>query len=69
MTYAKTEIPDIIRDINTNALVNTSVEALTSYKAKKKQALEFMEMKNKVNSIENDMLEIKNMLKTLIEKA
>lgn len=68
MIYEKTEIPDLLRDKETNALINTNVEALMAYKSKKQQLLEMIETKNKVNRLENEMAEIKNLLQKLVEK-
>jgi hypothetical protein len=69
MIYEKTEIPGLMRDKQTNALVNTNEVALKSYKTKKQQMLEFIETRDKVNNMEKDIIEIKNLLLKLTEKS
>lgn len=69
MIYEKTEIPGLVRDMLTNALINTNEVALKAYKIKKQQILEFEQTKNKVDNMEKDIIEIKNLLLKLIEKS
>lgn len=68
MIYEKTEVSGIVRDKETNALINTNVEALSAYKSKRQQMLEFIEMKNKFNSMEKEFHEIKSLLQKIVEK-
>lgn len=71
--YAKVEgHPNLLRDLKTNAIINTDQIALDSYtiaKNKKKEEL------NRINNIENDlndlkssMDEIKQLLKRLVNE-
>ncbi len=68
MIFEKTDIPGIVRDVETKALVNTNIDALKAYKLRKNQALDLLETKNKVNRLESEMTEIKQLLLKIVEK-
>ena len=62
----------LVRDTETNALINTSVSEIEQARERKKLKQQKRQQENalslKVEQIENDVCEIKNMLKTLLEK-
>ena len=68
MTYIKTEIEGIVREINSNGLLNTNSNALDAYKKARKKNLEMEEVKNKVVTLEKDVSEIKTILTKILEK-
>lgn len=65
MPLIKTNVPGFYKDSETNAIINTN----NDYEQIKKQKLklkEFDDLKNKVNTIESDMKDIKNLLLQLV---
>jgi hypothetical protein len=64
----KTDVNGIVRDTTTGALLNTDLNGLQAYKKAKKKNAEIDDLKQKVNSIENDVSEIKNLLLKIVEK-
>ena len=65
--------PKLIRDVTNRAILNTDREGLERYKAQrllaKKRLDEQEEMKNKVNKLEQDMSEIKDLLQQLVTRT
>jgi hypothetical protein len=64
----KTDVNGIVRDTDTGALLNTDLSGLDAYKKAKKKNAEIDGLREKVNSIENDVTEIKNLLLKIVEK-
>jgi len=67
--------PNLLKDMNTGLLINTDKKALQDYQEKKailnsnrstKEKIESLE--EKVNKINDDMEEIKNLIKGLMSK-
>lgn len=72
MTYVQIKShKHLYRDLNTGAILNTDAEELKAYYAeselKNKEAQEKMNLENKVNRLEEDIGEIKLLLRNLIE--
>lgn len=72
MSYVQIEThKHLYRDLDTGALLNTNLEELKAYYAeselKNKEAQEKMNLENKVNRLEEDIGEIKLLLRNLIE--
>jgi len=68
--YAKVKEHDnLVRDMNSKAVLNTDKEGLQDYLRKrevaKKQQEEQVETKNRLAKIEQDMSEIKNLLQNI----
>jgi hypothetical protein len=65
--------PTLVRDVTNRALLNTDVEGLNNYKTQrllaKKRLQEQEEMKNKVEKLEQDISEIKNLLQQLVTRT
>jgi len=57
---------DLVKDSDTGAILNTNLDSLSAYKAKRKKDAE---MQNRVNKMENDIGDIKSMLKELLNKG
>ena len=69
--YAKViEHDNLVRDMRSKAVLNTDKEGLQEYLRKrdlaKKEQAEQIETKNRLEKIEQDMSDIKNLLKELV---
>ena len=56
---------DLVRDVESNAVINTNQTALENYRNKRKAK---REMINDVTNLKNDVQEIKELLQQLLEK-
>ena len=65
MALIKTEVEGILRDTNNGALLNRDNDALMAYKKQKNRQVQ---MENKLNHLENELSDIKNLLLKLVEK-
>jgi hypothetical protein len=65
MALVKTNIPNFYKDSDTNAIINTSDE-YQIYKSKRDKFKQEQELKNKVDKMENDINDIKNMLLQIV---
>ena len=65
MKTVKVEETQYVRDVNSKAILNTNRNALENYKlAKKRKEQEISD----INSMKQDILELKELVKKLIEK-
>ena len=68
--HVRIEDTALIRDIHSKAILNTDKAGLNDYLMKreiaKKQQAEQVQTKDRLNKIENDMSEIKNLLVQLV---
>ena len=68
--HVRIEDTALIRDIHSKAILNTDKAGLNDYLMKreiaKKQQAEQLQNKDRLNKIENDMSEIKNLLVQLV---
>jgi hypothetical protein len=65
MKTVKIEETQYVRDVNSKAILNTNRNALENYKlAKKRKEAEISD----INSMKQDILELKELVKKLIEK-
>jgi len=64
--------PSLVRDVSTKAIINTNVSDYETYLKNKEimtnRVMQLKEQNDKINKLENDINEIKNMLVTLINK-
>lgn len=69
----QTENESLLRDINSKALLNTDTEAYSSYRMRKnifnRQKEEVEATRQRLDRIEDDMLEIKALLRSLAQKG
>lgn len=65
MKTVKVEETQYVRDVNSKAILNTNRNALENYKLAKKQKEDEI---NDINSMKEDILELKELVKKLIEK-
>ena len=60
--------PNLVRDMNTGAILNTNIAAFNIHK-KEKELKEQTKLNTKeINIMKSDILEIKNMLKEILER-
>lgn len=59
--YRVQENPDYIRDIETNAVLNTNAAKLRDYKLRKKQ-------NKKIQDLQSEVAELKALLKAVLEE-
>jgi len=59
-TYKIKEHPDLVKDMDSKAVLNTNYAALMEYKKKKK-------VEQDIDSLKNEMKDIKNMLSVIVE--
>jgi len=60
--------PSLMKDTETNAVISTDEAQLRAYKKKKNQIREMEQMKSKQDSLETEVSEMKDMLKTILGK-
>lgn len=58
-----------IRDAHSGAVVNTDLAGLQQYKLRKQQTMRVEELRNEVNTLRDDMAEIKSLLQALVKTA
>lgn len=69
MNYEKTDRLGLYRDRSNGAIVNRDIKSLEAYKKRKEKAKEFEDLKRKQDHIENELLEIKGLLRQALEKV
>ena len=62
------ENPDMVIDQKTGAILNTNVDAFNAYKMRNKKNSMIIEHENEIYNMKEDILEIKNLLKSLVSK-
>ena len=58
--------PGLIKDTSSKAILYTDNSALSAYKTKRKKAAEMEAKLEKINTLEQDVAEIKDLLRQLI---
>jgi len=64
----QTEESQFSRDTSTMALINTDAAAFAQYKAQRSKTMQVKELTEEVNTLKNDIEEIKQMLIQLTRK-
>jgi hypothetical protein len=60
--------PDLVRDRNSNAILNNDAEALNKYREERERLLKVKNAVNEVETLRNDVNEIKEMLQLLLKR-
>jgi hypothetical protein len=60
--------PDLIKDTDTGAILNTSLTALEAYKRQRSHLGKINTIENDVNDLKSDINEIKDLLRELLGK-
>ena len=63
--HIKTEIPGLVRDYDTQAILNTDSEGYRNYKLLRDEKLKTKQLQGEVDSLKNDMVYIKSMLQSI----
>lgn len=61
--------PDLLKDTVSGAVLNTNTKALAAYKAKRNYASKVDALEQKVNSIESNLRELKELLLTALTSS
>lgn len=56
------DTPDFVKDAETNALLNTNLEALAQHRLKRKQTMRIRNMEDEINMLKEDLSKIKTHL-------
>ena len=60
--------PDLVKDNNTGAILNTSISALEAYKRQRDHLNKINTVEDRISKLEGGMSEIKDLLKELLGK-
>jgi len=74
MNYSKVkEDEHLIRDNDSNALINTNLNEYRNYielkKVKEKENMRIEKIESEINSLKNDLSEIKNLLRSFVNES
>jgi hypothetical protein len=62
------EHPDLVRDSETNAILNTNNDSLSAYKTRKKHFVKISNMDDKMKHMDERLINIENLLSSLAER-
>ena len=62
------EHPDLVRDSQTNAILNTNNDSLSAYKKRKKHFVTVSNMDDKMKHMDERLINIENLLSSLAER-
>jgi hypothetical protein len=69
MKYAKVkENPELIRDMNSKAVLNTNLTALQAYKKKREKQQEIQTAVDDINNLRQDVNELKTLMQRILDK-
>jgi hypothetical protein len=60
--------PDLIRDMDTQAILNTNVDALTAYKKRKSKEREVDQAFSDINNMKQEISNIKTLMQRILDK-
>lgn len=66
--YKIEDRPDLIKDNETGAILNTSISALEAYKKQRSHLGKINTIEREVNHLKSDINEIKDLLRELLRK-
>jgi hypothetical protein len=67
--YYKTDYEGIVKDPNSGAILNVDNRKLSAYKKQKQMMIDNMRNAERIQKVENDLEEIKNMLSQLLKRS
>ena len=62
------EHPDLVRDTQTNAILNTNNDSLSAYKKRKKHFVKISNMDDRMKHMDERLINIENLLSSLTER-
>ena len=66
--YLKTEVPNVVKDPSSGALLYTDSAARAAYKEEQRRTAKFNMTVDRVKKLESDVTEIKEMLRELLKR-
>lgn len=66
--YIKTDVEGLVKDQYSGAILNVDNEKLSAYKKQKNAALKASQTSKRIDKIENDINQIKQMLQLLLKR-
>ena len=67
--YAKvTDSPNLIRDLHSNAILQTDMTALEAYKKKREKQKEISDAVSDINNMKQDINELKTLMQRILDK-
>lgn len=67
--FVKTEHPGLVRDTTSTAVINTNKEAYDNYKMARDEKLKVQKLAGQVDSLQDDVQQIKQLLLQLIKQG
>jgi hypothetical protein len=67
--YIKTEAEGLVRDPESGAVLNVDISKLEAYRKQKEYMQNSMKNNERINKVENDLNEIKQMLSQLLKRS
>jgi len=61
--------PDYVKDSESSAIINTNISSLEAYKQQRKNALKLNSTEERINSLEQKMDGVYNMLSQILENT
>ena len=69
MKYAKVkENPELIRDMDSKAVLNTNLTALQAYKKKREKQQEIQSAVDDINNLRQEVNELKTLMQRILDK-
>ena len=69
MKYAKVkESPELIRDMESKAVLNTNISALHAYKKKREKQQEIQSAVEDINNMKQDINDLKTLMQRILDK-
>jgi hypothetical protein len=69
MKYAKVkENPELVRDMNSKAVLNTNLTAMQAYKKKREKQQEIQSAVDDINNLRQEVNELKTLMQRLLDK-
>ena len=62
----KTDIPNLVRDMDSRAILNTNTNEYLAYKTKRERERKINSVVDEIDQIKQDMADIKSMLQQII---
>jgi uncharacterized protein with von Willebrand factor type A (vWA) domain len=62
------DAPGMVRDMGTQALLNTDINALEAYRRKRNKQQELDEVISDINNMKSDIDQIKSLMQRILEK-
>jgi len=69
MKYAKVkDNPELVRDMDSKAILNTNIDSLTAYKRRREKAKEIDQTIGDINTMKQDINDLKTLMQRILDK-